>query len=99
MLPKIFPGCTILSNWVFNNIILDEGLFERSFETSISVNNNLCGKLFPLLESPQIFDGIFKVTSLLLFIPDFNLLSCKLENFTFKVLYWEILYWYYVRTI
>ena len=99
MLPKIFPGWTILCNWVFDNIILAEGLFARSFETSISVNNNLCGKLFPLLESPQIFDGIFKVTSLLLFIPDFNLLSCKLENFTFKVLYWEILYWYYVRTI
>ena len=29
----------------------------------------------------------FKVTSLAFFIPHFNLLSCKLDNFTFKVLY------------
>ena len=30
-------------------------------------------------------------------IPDFNLLSCELDNFTFKVLYWVALYWYYVK--
>ena len=39
------------------------------------------------LESPAIFDEFFKVTSVQLFIPDFNLLSCELDNLTFKVLY------------
>ena len=28
---------------------------------------------------------------------DFNLSSCELDNFTFKVLYWVILYWYYIK--
>ena len=36
-------------------------------ETSISVNDNLCGKLFSSLESPITFDEIFKVTSVLFF--------------------------------
>ena len=39
------------------------------------------------LESPTTFDKIFIVTLLPFFIPDFNLLSCELDNFTFKVLY------------
>ena len=29
----------------------------------------------------------FKVTLVPFFIPDFNLLSCELDNFTFKQLY------------
>ena len=39
-----------------------------------------------------IFDEIFEVSSVQFFIPDFNLLSCKLNNFTLKVLYWVMLY-------
>ena len=39
------------------------------------------------LESPTAVDESFEVTSILLFIPDFNLLSSELDNFTFKVLY------------
>ena len=58
----------------------------QSFETCVLVNNNLGGKTFSLLESPTKFDEIFKVTPVLFFILDFNLLSCKLNNFTFKVL-------------
>ena len=58
----------------------------------IIVNNNLCGKLFLSLESPATFDKNFKVTSVPLFIPDFNLLSYEVDNFTFKVLYSVILY-------
>ena len=58
-----------------------------SFETCVLVNNNLCGKLFSSFESPTIFDEICKVTSILFFIPNFHLLSCELDNFTFKVLY------------
>ena len=48
---------------------------------------NLHGTLLSPLESPIRFDKNFKVTSVPFFIPDLNLLSCKLDNFTFKVLY------------
>ena len=43
-------------------------------------------KIFSSLESSTTFDEIFKVTSVPFFIPDFNLLSRKLHNFTLKVL-------------
>ena len=33
------------------------------------------------------FDESSKLTSVPCFIPDFNLLSCELDNFAFKVLY------------
>ena len=36
-------------------------------------------------------DEKFKATSMPFFIPDFNLLSCELDNFTFKLLYSVIL--------
>ena len=74
----------------FENFILAEELFVKvlqSFETCALVNTNLWGKLFSSLESPRTFDESFKVTSVPFFIPDFNLLSCELDNFTFKVLY------------
>ena len=32
------------------------------------------------------FDDRFKVTSAKFFVPDFNLLSCELDNLAFKVL-------------
>ena len=38
------------------------------------------------------FEERFKVTSVPLFIHDFILLSCDLDNFAFKVLYLVILY-------
>ena len=69
-LPKNSPDCPILCNWVFNNFILAEELFSkalRSFETYVLVNNNLCGKLFSLLESPATLDESFKVASVLIF--------------------------------
>ena len=59
----------------------------RSFETCVLVNNNLCRKLFSSLELPTIFKEIFKITLVPFFIP----------NFTFKVLYWVILYWHYIE--
>ena len=74
----------------FDNFILVEELFARTlriFETCVLVNNNLCRKFFSSLKSPVTFDEIFKVTSVPFFIPDFNLLSFELDNFTFKVLY------------
>ena len=42
-------------------------------------------------------DERFKVTSVSFFIPDFNLLNWELDNFTLKLLYWVILYWYYIK--
>ena len=89
-LPKNRPDFPILCNWVFDNFILIEELFTkalRSLETSVSVNNNLFEKLFPSLESPIIFAESFKVTLVLFFIADFNLLSRELDNFTFNVSY------------
>ena len=61
----------------FDNFVLAEELFVkpfRSFGTCVLVNNNLCGRLFSSLESPTIFEEIFKVTSVPFYIPDFNLL-------------------------
>ena len=75
--------------WVFHNYILTEELFAKalqSFETCVLLNRNLCGKLFLSLESQTKVDEISKVTSVPFFIPDFNLISCELDNFTFKVL-------------
>ena len=71
--------CPILCKWVFDNFILADEPFEktlRSLETCVLVNNNLWGKLFSSLESQIIFDEIFKVTPVLFFIADFNLISC-----------------------
>ena len=69
------PDYPILCNWVFDNLILADEFFAKalgSLETCVLVNSNLCGKLFPSLESPTMFDQSFKVTSVLFFIPDFN---------------------------
>ena len=85
----------ILDIWVFENFILVCEPFAkalRSLETYVSVNNSLCGKLVSSLESPITFDKIFKVTLVSFFIPDFDLLGCELDNFTFKLLYSAILY-------
>ena len=89
------PNCTTLDNWVFENFILPGEPFVKTlriFETYVSVNNSLCRKLVSSLEFPIKFDKRFKVTSVPFFIADFNLLSCELENFLFKVSYWVILY-------
>ena len=87
-LPRNPPDCPSLCNWVFNNFILAEELFAnalQNFQTYVLVNNNLCRKLYSSLEPPATFDENFKVASVPFFIPDFNLLSCELENFTHKV--------------
>ena len=57
----------------------------QSIETCVFVYNNLRGKIFSSLESPATFDESFKVTSGPFFDPNFNLLSCELDNFKFKV--------------
>ena len=61
MFPKIGmswrtpSNCTILNNWVFENFILPGEPFVKTlriFETCVSVNNTLCGKLVSSLEFP-----------------------------------------------
>ena len=81
------PNCTIFDSWVFDNFILGDKLFEktlRSLETCVSVSNNLCGKLVLSLEWLITFEERFKVTWVLFFIPDFNLLNCKLNYLYLK---------------
>ena len=78
ILPKKPPDCLFLCYWIFYSFILAKDLFVkvlRRFKTCVSVNNNLFGKLFSSLESPETFDETFKVTSVPHFIPEFNLLS------------------------
>ena len=47
-MPVTLPDFIILDNWVFENFILADEPFAKAlqiFETCVSVNNNLCGKL------------------------------------------------------
>ena len=84
------PDCTILAKSAFEKFILADDPFAKALqilETCVSVNNVLCGELVSSLEFPIKFDERFKVTSVLLYTPDFNFLSCELVTFTFKVLH------------
>ena len=74
----------------YDNFILAEELFAKalqSLKTCVLVSNNLWEELFSSLESPTTFDEIFKSYFSTIFIPNFHLLSCKLDNFMFEVLY------------
>ena len=64
----------------------------RNFETCVSNNNNLCRKLVSPLELLIKFEKLFEATPVSVFTADFSLLSCQLDNFTFKVLYWVNFY-------
>ena len=59
----------IILHWLWNYF---KKLYKALKLVCVLVNNNLCGKLFSSLESPTIFNDIFKVFSVLFFIPDFN---------------------------
>ena len=87
------PNYATLDSRVFKNFILTVELFTKTlriFETCVLVNNSLREKLVsssPIIINIITFDERFKVTRVPLFIPDFNLLSCELDSFTFKGLY------------
>ena len=86
----------ILDNWVFDNLISVDELFVKILQrlaTCMLVNNNLWEKLVSSSELPIKFDDNLKTTPVLFFIADFNLLSYEFDSFTFKLLYWAILYW------
>ena len=85
-------NCIILEILVFVNFILTDQLFgkaSQSIKTCVSVNNKLCRRLVPSLKSPITLD---QVTIVSFFLPDFNSLSCKSGNFTFRLLHFVILY-------
>ena len=87
--------CTVLCNWVFCSFVLADEPFAKplqSPETCVLGNNTLFGKLVSSSELLITFEERFKVTSAPFFINDSNLLSCELDNFMLKVLYYVILY-------
>ena len=80
---KAPPDCIILNKGAFENFILADEPFAKAlqiFETCVSVNNILCGKLVSSLEFSIKFEERFKINSVPFFIPDLNLLSCELDN-------------------
>ena len=63
--------------------------------TCVLVNNDLCGKLFWLLELAIMLDHDLKATSISFFIADVHLLSYEFDNFTFTLLYW-VIYFHFI---
>ena len=97
---RIPRDCIVLYSWTCDNFVLPDESFAKALgvlETWILVNSNLWGKLVSLLESSNTLDERCKATSVPFFIPDINLFSCELENFTFKVFYLVIWYWCYIE--
>ena len=63
--------------------LLPEKVFAKalgSFETCMLVSNKICGNLFSLLESPTTFSESFKITCVLFFILDFNLIRFSIRQ-------------------
>ena len=84
------PPLCILVNCAFDNLILVDVWLAKAlkmFATCLLVHCNLCGKCASSTELPIIFDDNLKITSDSFFIAEFNLLSCKFDNFTFTLLY------------
>ena len=67
------------------------------------MNDNLYGKIVSSLAPPITYDTRFKVTWVLLFVLDFNLLSCKLDNLKFETILkqnkFTILSWFLVENL
>ena len=74
-----------MSFWILTNELFAKDF--RSLDASVPIENNLSGKLVSSLESPITFVERFKVTLVPFLILDFNLLSCELDDFTFKMLH------------
>ena len=94
-LPGNSPDCTISDNWVYDNLISVDKLFEEDlqrFATCLLVNNSLRGKLVSSSHLPIIFDNNLKTNSVSFITADFNLLSCEFDSSTFKLLQWVILH-------
>ena len=66
LLILFFMDADSFDNFIFENYFINYyKLFSwslQSFESCLSVNNHLCGRLVSTLESPIIFDDSFRVT-------------------------------------
>ena len=66
---------------VFGNFILADESLQKPCKSCkpwyLSISNNLSGKLVSSLESPITIDHSCRVSSVALFIANFNLLSCE----------------------
>ena len=72
----------------------------ESYVWRLDIVHNLCEYCSFFLHDflcPKSFDLPNSHTTRPLFIPNYNWLSCELDNFTFTLLYWAILYWYYIN--
>ena len=72
---KYSLDCIILDDWVFEDFVLADEPFAKAFpifETCLSVNNSLCGKLVSSLEIPIKLDERFNVILTPFFITDYN---------------------------
>ena len=72
-LPRNPLDFIIIDNWAFESLIRVDELLAKAllrFATCLLVNNNSRGKLVSLSESPIIFDGNLKTTSVSFFIAD-----------------------------
>ena len=72
---KNSPDCISFDNWVFENLISGDKLFEKALrilETCLSVNYNSCGKLALSLKSPIMLVDNLNTTLVSFFIADFN---------------------------
>ena len=79
--PELSRDLAIFGYWLFGKAL-------RRFPACLLVNNNLCGNFISSSELTILFDDTLKTNSVLLFIADFNLLSCEFDRFTFKLSYW-----------
>ena len=92
---KNSPDCISFDNWVFENLISGDKLFEKALrilETCLSVNYNSCGKLALSLKSPIMLVDNLNTTLVSFFIADFNLFNCEFDHLLYKLLYWVTLY-------
>ena len=71
-------------------ISVDE-LFKKHYE-DVKLAYMLWGKLVSSFDSPIIVGDNLKTTSVPFFVEELNLLCCEFDSFTFKLLYYVILY-------
>ena len=89
MNPLIYQEILLIDNLISVDDLSAKAI--RRLESCLLVNNNSCGKLILSSELPIIFDDNLKTNSASFFIAYFNLLRCRFDSFTFKLLHCIIL--------
>ena len=90
------PECIVLDTKVFEIFTLADEPFAKArqiFETCVSVNNSLCGKLVLTLKFLIRLDERLKITSVPFFFSRFLLVKLWIRQF-----YWVTLNLYYIKT-